>query len=149
MLKAFLRTSNGMSALFFLGFGLLTLILSLQYRIGTPARMGPGFFPACLGGLLALLGLVLAVQTWRGAREEMPPVEWRAILSVTIAVLLAGVMIERAGLIPAVFVLVFVSAFADRGFHPLRAALTGAVLAFVAWFIFIYALGLRMSAWGF
>ncbi|MEQ9362058.1 MAG: tripartite tricarboxylate transporter TctB family protein, partial [Rhodospirillales bacterium] len=33
-----------------------------HYPMGTPSRMGPGMFPAGLGVVLALLGLVMALQ---------------------------------------------------------------------------------------
>jgi heme A synthase len=45
------------SGIMFLAFGLLAVYLAQSYNMGTSARMGPGYFPAVLGGLLALMGL--------------------------------------------------------------------------------------------
>ena len=35
-------------------------VLSTGYDIGKPSEMGAGFVPAVVGGILALLGLILA-----------------------------------------------------------------------------------------
>ena len=43
----------------FVAIGIAFMVLARQYRLGTAARMGPGFFPTLLGGLLAVLGLSL------------------------------------------------------------------------------------------
>src|SRR3972149_6364980 len=44
------------AGLMFTGFGLGFMLVSLNYPMGSAARMGPAYFPAVLGGLLALLG---------------------------------------------------------------------------------------------
>jgi len=45
------------AGLMFIGFGLFTVGWSLtHYQMGTAVRMGPGYFPVMLGGLLAVLG---------------------------------------------------------------------------------------------
>src|SRR5258705_5556502 len=38
------------------------------YSMGTPARMGPGFFPFYLGAILFVLGLVIAIGGGRGKK---------------------------------------------------------------------------------
>jgi hypothetical protein len=44
------------SGLFFIVVGLTVAILASEYNPGTAARMGPGYFPRLLGGLLVLIG---------------------------------------------------------------------------------------------
>jgi len=44
------------SGTMFIALGLLFVGLSRQYQLGTAAKMGPGYFPTVLGGLLAVLG---------------------------------------------------------------------------------------------
>ena len=41
---------------------------AFDLRIGTPARMGPGFLPLALGILLGVAGFAVAHQTLRAAR---------------------------------------------------------------------------------
>src|SRR5690606_21563884 len=46
-------------------------------KLGTAFRMGPGYFPAAVGGALLLLGLVIALNGWRaGTHEDWGPVPW-------------------------------------------------------------------------
>ena len=47
------------AGLLFIVTGVLFMVLSRQYQLGTAAKMGPGYFPTILGGLMALLGLLV------------------------------------------------------------------------------------------
>ena len=49
------------SGLLFVAIGVTAVVLAQEYGFGTSARMGPGYFPPCSAGLLALLGLTLSV----------------------------------------------------------------------------------------
>ena len=49
--------------------GIVAFVMSHQYPIGTPLRMGPGYFPALMGVVLFGLGVVSAAQ---GLRPEHP-----------------------------------------------------------------------------
>ncbi|MCZ7561222.1 MAG: tripartite tricarboxylate transporter TctB family protein [Burkholderiaceae bacterium] len=76
------------SGVMFLVLGVLFVIFSQAYQLGTPARMGPGFFPTMLGALMALLGLGIA---WRalsrsGGKADLEPVGWRELFLVLVAV---------------------------------------------------------------
>ena len=53
-----------MSGVMFIAFGAFFAILGRGYQMGTPAKMGSGYFPFWLGVVLGLLGL--AVQVIRG-----------------------------------------------------------------------------------
>ena len=48
-----------LAGLIFVAFGLAFATTSLSYEIGTPLRMGPGYFPLALGGILVFLGLLI------------------------------------------------------------------------------------------
>ena len=54
-----MRIKNGKdfwAGVMFVGLGFAFMLGSLNYPIGSATRMGPGYFPAVLGGLLALIG---------------------------------------------------------------------------------------------
>lgn len=148
MSKALFRTPDGQSGLFFFLFGLITVLLGSQYPIGTPAQMGPGFFPVALGALLTVVGIVVAIQSVRAeAATDMEVVDWRALGAITAAILLAAVLLLTAGLVVAIPVLVIVGSLASRDFKPLRVIVTAIVLTAMAWAIFIWGLGLRIPVW--
>ncbi len=48
----------------FIGFGLGFMLASFNYPMGSVVRMGPAYFPAVLGGLLALLGGVVLLRAF-------------------------------------------------------------------------------------
>jgi hypothetical protein len=95
-------------------------------RLGTGslAEMGPGTMPMALGALLVLLGL-LSMRSDPDAQDAPAMIrpQWRGwgciILGVASFILLG----PRAGLVPATFACVFISALGDR-----TATLKGAVI---------------------
>jgi putative Ca2+/H+ antiporter (TMEM165/GDT1 family) len=103
--------------------GLAAAIQAQSYQIGTLTRMGPGFFPAALGIILAAAGAVLlgtamarnARATVIGdqpARRHGP--EWRGWICICLAVIAFAVLGELTGLVPATFACVFIAALGDR-----------------------------------
>ena len=68
------------SGIVFLVVGLAFAVGATEYRMGTSARPGPGYFPLGLGVLLALVGLVVLVGALGHEPDEgeriAPPV-WR------------------------------------------------------------------------
>jgi len=52
------------SGLMFIGSGLFFLIWAMiHYQMGTAVRMGPAYFPTVLGGLLAVLGVIILAES--------------------------------------------------------------------------------------
>ena len=138
------------SGVMFLGVGLAFVVLSQDYQMGTAQRMGPGYFPTLLGGLLATLGLVIAIQGLRAAATadgEIDRFHFGPLLVVLGAVALFGALLRPAGLFVALLVLIGVSAYASHEFRlreviPLAALLVVLVLA-----VFIWGLGLVIPLW--
>ncbi len=132
----------------FLVMGMAAMLLARDYPIGTTTKMGPGYFPMVLGGLLAIVG---AMTLLRGlARPGTAPgrLAWREILLVLAPTLLFGVLLRGAGLVAAVLVLVLASAYASRRFHLGVAVLLGAGMAAFCVLVFVKALGLPIPVLG-
>ena len=80
--------------------------------------MGPGYFPIVLGGLLIVFGLyVLAVGP--AQRREASPAPGRCARSIVLplSLVLFGLLMEHAGFVPAMLVLIFGSATASTEFR--------------------------------
>jgi hypothetical protein len=63
------------AGLMFIGFGLFFMIWALtHYQMGSAVRMGPAYFPAVLGGLLAVLGAVVLLESFamQGLELKIP-----------------------------------------------------------------------------
>jgi Tripartite tricarboxylate transporter TctB family len=140
--------------------GLIAVYAGLDYRTGTPARMGPGFFPVAIGVLLAITGMLIAITarsesgssskiaTGHGHGDGLPDLRGGIciILSV-LAFLLLGVY---GGLVPATFAIVFISALGDRTNTITQAILLALSMCIVAVIVFWWALRLQLPLfqWG-
>jgi uncharacterized membrane protein len=128
------------------GIGLfVALYSSSQYAIGSAARMGPGYFPTLLGWIMAFIGLVITLLSFRQVVHALspPPFTPRAFLAVIAAVALFAFLILRIGLIPSTIVIVVVTASGGNSFQLSRAIVLAVALSLIAWLIF--SLGLRMT----
>jgi hypothetical protein len=139
------NSSDLLTAIFFLALGFAALLYSgTHYALGTPARMGAGFYPMLLSIGLILIGVILLLQALFEPDEEVGPVDFRPVLLVLAGTFLFGMLIERAGLLIAAAVLVFAARLADRGFSFLETTILAAVLMAVTSGLFHYALGLPL-----
>jgi len=77
------------AGLMFTGFGLGFMLVSLNYPMGSAARMGPAYFPAVLGGLLALLGGGIVLRGYI-SKFEHPLKVFAFRLPLLIAALVVG-----------------------------------------------------------
>ena len=53
-----------LAGLMFIAFGAAAAGLAQNYNMGTAARMGPGYFPTVLGGVLAVLGVIILMESF-------------------------------------------------------------------------------------
>jgi|SRR5215467_6248855 len=137
-----LNSKDFWGGLTLIAIGVAALVIARDYPFGTTLRMGPGYFPIVLGVLLTLFGLVISA---RGLyRSE--PVEggWslRALVLVPLSLVLFGVLMDHAGFIPALAVLIFGSAAGGSEFKPGEVALLTVVLIAFSVVVFIWGLGL-------
>lgn len=106
-----------LAGLVFAVFGAIAVFVARGYPVGTSMRMGPGYFPMVLGGILILFGACLM---WRGLRRPEPVSGgwgWRPLGLVTLSMLLFGFIVTRLGLIPALAAMFLVCALAGREFR--------------------------------
>ena len=133
----------------FAGFGLAFAITSATYDIGTPLRMGPGFFPLVLGGILVVLGISIAVKGFvAGEGGDLGPIPWRALVLLVAAILFFGFTVRDLGLAPALFVSVLLAALAGRGVRIVPAVVIAASLTALSVLIFVVLLQLRLPLVG-
>jgi len=131
----------------FLFFGLSTLLIGSSYPIGTAARMGPGFFPSILGGILTVLGLGVIARSMFGGEAGVSPVSPRPLILILAAVISFALLVERFGLASAIVGLVLISSLAGPEFGLRRVILLCVVLMVMGVAVFAYALGLPFKVW--
>jgi hypothetical protein len=137
------------AGLVFVGFGLAFGGIALTYEIGTPLRMGAGFFPILLAGILVVLGGLIAAKAYLEAdADAIGRIPWRALVLILGAVLLFALTVRGLGLIPATFLASFLAALASRRMTLIRAVAIGAGLTGLSVLIFVVALSLRLALVG-
>lgn len=119
-----------------------TILIARNYQFGSAVRMGPGYFPTVLGGILAAFGLFFVVKALRSAEKIEPGWSLRALIVIPVALVLFGVMMSYAGFIPALVVLIFGSALASSEFRPVEVLLLSIGLTAACVAVFIWGLGL-------
>jgi hypothetical protein len=135
------------SGLMFCGFAVVGILAARGYSLGAAGKMGPGYFPLLLGGVLALLGVVLIARSIVLDGEPLPRFHILPLAVIAVAVCLFGVLIEPFGLVIALAVLTMLSAWAGPQFRWLEAAALTAALIVFSIGVFVYALGLSLSVW--
>lgn len=127
--------------------GVAFVVLAHEYPMGSSERMGPGYFPTILGGLLALMGLSLGIPALARPGPELPGIRWRPLILVLAAIAVFGLLVRDFGLAIAVAAVVIVGGLADPTL-PWRQALALALfLAVFSLVIFIVLLGLPLPMW--
>lgn len=119
----FNRSDLGAGAIFIaigLFFGITTLA---ELDIGTARRMGPGYFPIMLSGILIALGLIIALKSIGREDEARGPLPWRGLVVLLSVPVIFGVLIRPLGMAPVLALTTFITAFASR-----RMSLKAAVL---------------------
>lgn len=146
-----LKNSKDLSSgLIFVGFGLAGLLLSPGYRLGTAARMGPGYFPFLVSLCLTALGAVLCVRSLgrtSPAVAEGHPVRYRSLLLILGTLFLFGLSLKPLGLLPSSFLLVLISSAAHREWRILESLVTALVLSILVTALFVYGLGMPLGVW--
>jgi hypothetical protein len=137
-----IRGKDLWAGLMLIATGMAAIVIARDYPFGTSLRMGPGYFPAILGGLLILFGLYLAVAGLRTAEKIEGKWPWRALIVLPLSFVLFGVLMDRAGFVPALAVLVFGSAAAGTDFRPIEVVLLTVALTAFSVALFIWGLGL-------
>jgi hypothetical protein len=138
-----------LAGLTFVALGLAFAVLASGYAVGTPVRMGPGFFPLALGGLLALIGGIIVVKgVLAGEGEAIGAVPWRALGLIFGAVLFFGLTVRGLGLVPSTFFAALMATFASRRTSVVAAVLITIGLTVLCVLIFVLALRLRLPLIG-
>jgi Tripartite tricarboxylate transporter TctB family len=158
VIEASLQTSSGRTVrirspsdfwcgLLFVGLGIAFMVLARNYRLGTPARMGPGFFPTILGGLLAALGLSLTIPALVRDGAPLPRLGLRPTLAILIAIVVFALLLAPLGFVIAAATLILIAGLAEPELRPMEhIGLTLFLVAFsVA--VFVVVLGLPMNLW--
>ena len=145
---------NFWGGVFFIALGLTFAIIARGvpgldllpgYSMGTPARMGPGFFPFYLGAILTLLGVWIAFTGLRVHENDPGKVEkfhWKPILWVLASIVVFGLLLKVIGMLLAGIVLVVGASMGSQDFKLKPVVILAVVLVIFCALVFVAGLKL-------
>lgn len=142
MKQEFSKNKDFWAGLMLIGIGAAAMFIARDYRFGSAVRMGPGFFPTILGGILVAFGICIVAVGLRSGEKIQERLSIRALILLPLSLVLFGVLMERAGFIPALAALVFVAAASGREFRIMEVLLLTVFLTVTSAALFIWGLGL-------
>lgn len=124
--------------------GLFAGISLASYKMGTAARMGPGYFPFVLGALLMALGLIISLSSLskKNAGPAMEKFYWGPNFWVLGSICLFGVTLKIFGALVSGVLLVILSGLGSSEFKFRDMLLLGVGLTVFCAAVFVWGLGL-------
>ena len=116
--------------------------IALDYPFGSALRMGPGYFPIVLCGMMIAFGIAIILQGVNNKEKIKGNWSIRALVVLPLATAVFGWMMEETGFIPAMLVLIPLSAASGREFKWIEIVLLTIGLTIMCTGLFIYGLGL-------
>jgi len=129
-----------LAGLIFVLIGVLAVAVARGYPFGTAMRMGSGYFPSVLGGILILLGAWVMARGLRSGEKLKSAWGWKPLALVALSIVLFGFVMPRFGLIPALAAVLFVSALGGREFRFKEVLVLTAVMSAFAVVVLLYVL---------
>lgn len=120
-------------------------VLLAGYTMGTPARMGPGFFPFWLGVILVALGAAISIIGVRAPRTQEGRLERfhvKELAFVLGSICLFGVLLKPIGMIAAGLLLVVGASMGSATFDLRKAVLLAVFLVVFCALVFVEGLKL-------
>jgi hypothetical protein len=136
------------AGLMFLGFGLFFAIWAVtHYQMGSAVRMGPAYFPAVLGGLMAFLGLIVFAGSFVIQGPPVPALNMRPLVLILVANIAYGYLMKPLGLVLATGALVFIAALGGHEFKWKEVTILYIVLIVFSVLVFVKGLTLPFPLW--
>lgn len=142
-MKFDLRNNKDLLAgLLFILIGGLAVVIARDYPMGSVARMGPGYFPTILGGILFLFGVYVMIRGIFSGEKVQGEWGWKPLALIALSIVFFGFLMDRLGMVPALVVMFFVGALAGREFRFKEVLLLTGLMSVFAVGVFVYGLKL-------
>lgn len=122
-------------------------LIALDYAMGSAGRMGPGYFPRILGLLLAGLGLILVLRSFRLQGEKISFPTFVPLGVVLLSVFVFGIAVNYLGLVLSTIVLVLIASTASHEYRWKESVIASLALAVFVVIAFRYGLKLQLPTW--
>ena len=120
--------------------GVGALWIGRAYTMGTPQRLGSGVFPWLLGWGLIGIGAIIFAKGLLTDGSRLTGWAWRPVILITLAAISFGLLIEPAGLVVSMAVLMVLGALVGDDHRWRELGVFMAVMLLIGVGVFVYAL---------
>jgi hypothetical protein len=137
------------AGLLFIGLGgVFASFTLMDLDLGTLARMGPGYFPLALSGMVIVMGFAVLGHALFGGKDHIGTVPWRPLVLILCAPIIFAATVRGLGFILAIILIASLAALASSRMNMLtRAVLVLGVTVF-CYIVFYMGLGLSVRPFG-
>jgi len=143
-------TIGGFALLFFAG---AYALAASNLRLTSSLGIGPGLFPMSLAGILGFLGVWIVVKSYVNRTRDTLKVQeeaipYRSLICISIGPIFFALLVEPLGVLPALFIAVFISCMASPAMTIRAALVCTAFLVSFCMLLFGWGLGLPLELFG-
>ena len=135
------------AAVLFLTIGIAGVYFGRDLDFGNAAKMGPGYFPTILSGVIVLIGAVVGLRSLAIEGPPIEPTKLRPIVFILVSIAAFGYLIERIGLAITVAGVAIFAAYARSAVDLKETVALALGLSGFAIAVFAYALGQSLPIW--
>ena len=135
------------AAVLFLTIGTAGVYFGRDLAFGDATKMGPGYFPTILSGIIVLIGVVVGLRSLAIEGPAIASTRLRPILVILVSIAAFGYLIERIGLAITVAGVAIFAAYARSAVNLKETLLLALGLSGFAVVVFAYALGQPLPIW--
>jgi hypothetical protein len=136
------------TGLIYIFFGVSAVLIAMDYGMGTALKMGAGYFPTVLGGLLTLIGIIALARSFIVSGGPIGRLALKGLLLVVASTLIFGLILRGAGLAIALPLFVIMSAYASVHFRWMPSVALAAGLTLFCVLVFLKGLGVPLPILG-
>jgi len=136
--------NNLISGLFLSAIGLIFLIYSTEYELGSLRNIGPGWFPLIISSMLFVFGFIIALSSIRSPQQTS--FDFKSLAIVSIGIFLFSLTIESVGLLVSVLGIVVVFSFLLKVSCIEKILLTLGITGFT-FILFSFVLEISIKLW--
>jgi hypothetical protein len=120
-----------------------------KYSMGTAAKMGPGYFPFILGGLLTAIGVIVFTRSLVSASGDgrVGRFALKAAFLMFGSIATFALMLRTFGLVAAIFAIILISSLASSESRFKETLISAVVLCLASLAMFVYGLNLQIPVW--
>jgi uncharacterized membrane protein len=146
------KPKDALAGIFFILLGSFGGWIAMGYPLGSSMRMGAGYFPLLVSSLLALLGLAILLRSaaFRPQNSVEPLtglLSLRPTLLICAGVSVFALLVPSLGLVLTTIIMTMITGYAQKEVRLGERVCLSLFLAGSSLMIFVYGLGLQLSAW--